>query len=155
MQKKYIIIIIGLFYFNLLHGQNKDEVWSFKSSVISDKISSKVLESLIPSSCLVEKSRDIINIFFTGRFSNYTKADTWYPSWASDGNLYSPWTDGTIGDMDGIWSGAAKNSKIGQVEISGDNPMNLEVENLGVYTSSALPYQGRYPFGSLIYNLKM
>lgn len=23
-------------------------------------------------------------------------ADTWYPTWSSDGNLYTPWTDGSV-----------------------------------------------------------
>jgi len=25
-------------------------------------------------------------------------ADTWYPTWAADGNLYTPWTDGSVHD---------------------------------------------------------
>jgi hypothetical protein len=33
-------------------------------------------------------------VAFTGRHAEYTGADTWYPSWANDGNLYSPWPDG-------------------------------------------------------------
>ncbi|MCU0780195.1 MAG: hypothetical protein MUF04_03720 [Akkermansiaceae bacterium] len=33
---------------------------------------------------------------FTGRHAEYTGADTWYPSWAADGNLYSPFTDGMV-----------------------------------------------------------
>ena len=35
-------------------------------------------------------------IGFTGRHAEYTQADTWYPSWASDDNMYSPWTDGSV-----------------------------------------------------------
>ncbi len=31
-----------------------------------------------------------------GFHSDYRFADTWYPSWAADGNLYSPWTDGPL-----------------------------------------------------------
>lgn len=50
----------------------------------------------------VEDSQEIVDIAFTGQHAEYTHADTWYPSWASDGNLYSPWTDGSIGDEECI-----------------------------------------------------
>ena len=100
----------------------------------------------------VEKSDMFKNIEFTEHFANYTKADTWYPSWASDGNLYSGWTDGTIGKMDFLWSGAGEKAATGQAKISGDNPLNLTIENLGTHMSSAQPYRGRYPCGSLVYN---
>ena len=43
-----------------------------------------------PADCPFEQSRDIVGIAFTGVHSDYHVADTWYPSWASDGNLYSP-----------------------------------------------------------------
>ena len=33
--------------------------------------------------------------------AEYTKANTWYPSWASDGDQYSPWTDGVVEWTDG------------------------------------------------------
>ncbi len=48
-----------------------------------------------PADCPFEPSKDIVGIAFTGVHSDYHVADTWYPSWASDGNLYSPWTDGS------------------------------------------------------------
>ena len=40
----------------------------------------------------------------------------------------------------------------GQAKIVGDDPLNLEVISLGTIPGSALPYQGRYPCGSLVYN---
>lgn len=97
----------------------------------------------------VKASRDIPSITFTGRYANYTEADTWYPSWASDGHLYSPWTDGRIGDEECASYGRG-NARTGQAKIMGDDPMNLEVISLGTTHSSALPYQGRYPAGSLV-----
>lgn len=97
----------------------------------------------------VEASRDIPSITFTGRYANYTEADTWYPSWASDGHLYSPWTDGRIGEEE-CASYGRENARTGQAKIIGDDPMNLEVISLGTTHSSALPYQGRYPAGSLV-----
>lgn len=95
-------------------------------------------------------SEKIKGIVFTGRFANYTKADTWYPSWASDGNLYSPWTDGSVAEMNSFSGGA--NAKTGQARIEGEDPMNLTVVSLGVEQASPAPYEGRYPCGSLVYN---
>ena len=51
-------------------------------------------ESPLPDDCPFQKSTSLTGIFFTGRHSDYHCGDTWYPCWASDGNLYSPWTDG-------------------------------------------------------------
>ena len=97
----------------------------------------------------VERSSDITNIGFTGKYANYTDADTWYPSWAEDGIMYSPWTDGTIGEEKCIsWS--REDAHTGQARILGNDPMNLKVESLGITKGSALPYQGRYPCGSLV-----
>lgn len=106
----------------------------------------------VPDSCPVEKSEDLVAVEFTGRHADYTYADTWYPSWASDNNLYSPFTDG----VSGIWSlarsGAGVNANAGQAKITGEDPMNLEVISLDTYPGSAAPYGGRYPSGSLLHN---
>lgn len=99
----------------------------------------------------VEHSGEIVNIAFTGKHSEYTHADTWYPSWASDDNMYSPWTDGWIGDEQCISHNGEK-AHTGQAKITGDDPMNLEVVSLGTTHGSSLPYQGRYPCGSLVHN---
>jgi len=99
----------------------------------------------------VEPSEDLTNVAFTGRHANYTNADTWYPSWASDGHLYSPWTDGSIGE-EKCHSYGRENAHTGQAKIIGDDPMDLEVVSLGTTAGSALPYQGRYPAGSLFHD---
>ncbi len=104
-----------------------------------------------PADCPFEKSEDISNILFTGRYATYTDADTWYPSWALDGNLYSPWTDGSIGDVN-CGSGPGDKAHTAQAVIVGDDPLDLKVESIGVRHGSALPYGGRYPCGSLVYN---
>ena len=52
-----------------------------------------------PASCPFQKSTDITGIAFTGRHVRYANADTWYPSWAANGNMYSPWTDGKVGSV--------------------------------------------------------
>ena len=48
-----------------------------------------------PKDCPFEQSKQLGGVYFTGRHHDRNYGDTWYPSWASDGNLYSPWTDGT------------------------------------------------------------
>ena len=55
----------------------------------------QVWPSQPPKDCPFATSTTLTGILFTGRHSDYRCGDTWYPSWASDGNLYSPWTDGT------------------------------------------------------------
>lgn len=96
------------------------------------------------------QSQSISRITFTGRFANYTKADTWYPSWASDGNLYSPWTDGVVAGEKCFSFG--ETARTGQARIEGDDPMNLTVYSLGTALRSSAPYDGHYPCGSLVYN---
>jgi hypothetical protein len=61
-----------------------------------------------PPGCPFPRSESLRGIAFTGRHAEYTQADTWYPSWASDGNLYSPWTDGKV-------NGISSTSKVRQL----------------------------------------
>jgi hypothetical protein len=143
----HITILIGLLFSHLVNAQNKNEIWVYKSF---QKTGEKLAESQIPLSSPFEKSDEILQINFTGRFANYTKADTWYPTWAADGNLYSPWTDGSIAEEHcNSWS--AEKARTGHAKIEGDDPLNLEIVNLGTLEASSLPYRGRYPCGSLLY----
>ena len=118
-----------------------------------------------PADCPFTQSPDITGIAFTGVHSDYRCGDTWYPSWASDGNLYSPWTDGTT---DGVHSWSSGFSNVGiindqgnpirkattsQAVLIGDNPLKLEIKVVGgVIQADPYPYGGRYPCGSLVYN---
>ena len=115
-----------------------------------------VWKSEPPADCPFEKSRDIAGLAFTGRHSNYNVADTIYPSWASDGNLYTPFTDGGFPRLDGAVdranSGRGEFSNTGQAVLEGDDPLQLKLYSLGLTTASALPYEGRYPCGSLVHN---
>jgi hypothetical protein len=102
-----------------------------------------------PAGCPFQKSDTLVGVGFTGRHAEYTGADTWYPSWAKDGNLYSPWTDGSV---NGLGSGSGgENATTGHATILGDDPLKLVVTNQGVFKSSPRPYEGRYPCGSLVY----
>ncbi len=99
----------------------------------------------IPENCPFEKSKDINGVVFTGRYANYTGADTWYLQSAADGNMYSTWTDGYV-------DGFSTNSNIrsmstGQARIIGNDPLNLKFENIGRMWSGGKNY---YPCVSLI-----
>ena len=108
--------------------------------------------SVIPADCPFPRSPTLTGIFFTGRHSDCHCGDTWYPSWASDGNLYSPWTDG---QTDGVrcGSGAGTNARTAHAIMIGDDPLRLTISNTSPpKVGSASPYRGRYPCGSLVYN---
>jgi len=107
-----------------------------------------------PGDCPFEQSKFVAGIVFTGRHAEYTGADTWYPAWASDGNLYSPWTDGMVGQTLCISDGYVAKGvpRTGNARITGDDPLHLKVIVLGTEPGSAKPYGGRYPCGSLLYN---
>jgi hypothetical protein len=111
-----------------------------------------VWKSVIPEDSPFEQSKTLTGIYFTGRHSDYRCGDTFYPCWASDGNLYSPWTDGKT---DGIVSesGKGENAHTGQAVMIGDDPLKLIIKNTSPpKKASAKPYHGRYPAGSLVHN---
>jgi hypothetical protein len=109
-----------------------------------------------PPDCPFPSSRTITGIAFTGRHSDYKVADTWYPSWASDDRLYSPWTDGTCPRLDGgverSDSSRGPRAQTGQAVLEGGDPLNLKIYSLGLVEADASPYLGRYPCGSLVHN---
>lgn len=119
-----------------------------------------------PSGCPFQNDQNLDHILFTGRYQNYTNADTWYPSWASDGHLYSPWTDGYLLNLEKFEQfqdshpGYACNSldflgrkgATAQARIEGNDPMNLKIFNLEPrIEANGLPrFRGRYPSANLI-----
>jgi len=129
-----------------------------------------------PEDCPFEQSTEIVGVALTKDYRHYTLengnsiADTWYPSWASNDTLYSPWTDGCCPRLDGTWDRSQSghidyNKEIvyntgklplqattGQAVIVGDDPLNMHIYSLGTYNGDPAPYQGRYPCGSLVYN---
>jgi hypothetical protein len=111
----------------------------------------QVWTSAPPQGSPFEPSRDIRGIAFTHNFTAYTDADTWYPSWASDGNMYSGWTDGEIGEESCHSSGGGR-ARTGNARITGDDPLSLTIESLGSEPASALPYSGRYPSANLVHD---
>ena len=111
-----------------------------------------VWKSRPPAGCPFEPSKELTRIWFTGVHSDYRCGDTWYPSWASDDKQYSPWTDGTTEGV-GCSSGAGENARTAHGVMIGDDPLALTIENTSApHRASALPYQGRYPCGSLVHD---
>lgn len=109
------------------------------------------------------RASEIFNeIRFTGKSRHYNVADTWYPSWASDGNCYSPFTDGVT---EGVHCGSGMRvydnhgsimadytTQTGQAVMVGDDPLDLELIPLEDQVATTYPYGGRYPCGTLVYN---
>lgn len=115
-----------------------------------DRIPYKVWASQPPPGCPFQKSHSITGIAFTSRHAEYGHADTWYPSWSSNGRMYSPFTDGSVGGMKSMSIGPKATT--GFAEIIGDDPMHLTVRPIGTVAASPEPYGGRYPCGTLVYN---
>lgn len=124
-----------------------------------------VWKSEPPKDCPFPPSGEISGILFTGRHSDYHVSDTWYPSWAADGNCYSPWTDGKTVDLFSSSSGYSNDGKLGndgylqckattgQAVMIGEDPMHLELRTVGgLIQADPYPYGGRYPCGSLVYD---
>jgi hypothetical protein len=110
-----------------------------------------IFPSTAPMVCPFPPSTTLAEPLFTGRHAEYEAADTWYPSWASDGNLYSPWTDGVV---EGVHSSSevTNGCTTGYAKIVGDDPLNLKIVDVATYHSDPTPYDGRYPCGTLVYN---
>lgn len=112
-----------------------------------------IWKSAVPEDSPFEQSEELAAVFFTGRHSDYECGDTFYPSWASDGNLYSPWTDGTTDGLKISSGGDLKNGfKTGHAIMKGDDPLKLVITNTSPPKQAmAAPYRGRYPCGSLVH----
>jgi len=108
-----------------------------------------------PADCPFEVSDTILGICFSGRNRTYAEADTWYPSWASDDNLYSPFTDGSAQE---VFSGSGYNfTKLktpvtGFAVVEGSDPMDLTIARAGLIEHTPYPYGGQYPCGSLVHD---
>jgi hypothetical protein len=115
----------------------------------------KVWPSEPPASSPFQQSKDITGICFTGKYNNFDVGDTWYPSWASNGNMYSPWTDGGVNHVSSlsfVLLPKYKQATTGYATIIGDDPMHLQLTDAGTQVGDPTPYKGRYPAGSLVYN---
>ncbi len=146
IKQRTFLLLTTVFIFQCsLYAQQKDIPYVSKSWL------PKVWVPQIPTGCPFKRSEVFTAIAFLGNHVSYTDADTWYPSWAPDGNMYSGFADGEIGLESTHSSGGAK-ANTGNAKIEGDDPMDLTITSLGIQYASALPYQGRYPCANLVYN---
>ncbi|MFC2098476.1 hypothetical protein ACFLSP_01895 [Bacteroidota bacterium] len=147
-----MLIAISAIFFRAEGYKNQpDSNHNDKGSLISNP-DGFIWKSAVPDDCPFVMSKTLTGVYFTGRHSDYRAGDTFYPCWASDGNLYSPWTDGRT---DGIHcsSGGGDSARTGHAVMKGDDPLNLEIKNTSLPKyASARPYRGRYPAGSLVHN---
>jgi uncharacterized membrane protein YgcG len=110
-----------------------------------------------PAGCPFPPSTLVPGILFN-RFASNHFADTFYPSWAADGALYSPWMDGILltpgftQEVIGAANAVTVPARTGWCKILGDDPMNLDVVDAGVIESPRDPYGGRYASASLHHN---
>jgi len=121
-----------------------------------------------PASCPFPPSEDVAGMTFTGRHREYTMADCWNPSWASDGNLYSCYSDGAVenvlpdGSVELVHAIGNKVANVAQLKrddadngvgkIVGDDPLDLTVTALPPVKTPVGPYHSRYPSGSLVHD---
>jgi hypothetical protein len=152
--KKFSVIFICAICFNL-SAQEKPVIKNFEPFI---------WKSEKPGDCPFEDSKVIVGLKFLGIKSGFFYGDTWYPSWASDDKLYSPWTDGNTKGVESSSSGyttdgqmdeqglLARKATTGQAIISGDDPLTISVEVPGLSQADPYPYGGRYPCGSLVFN---
>ncbi len=132
-------------------------VGQVKNSKQAERSSFRIWPSDPPKDCPFPKSTVITGIALTGRYKDYDDpghipagADTWFPTWASNGNLYSPYADGWVGNV--RVGGMGPKSTEGAAKIIGDDPMDLRVVPRSPYRVSSPPDEGRYPSASLVYN---
>ena len=155
-----VSVSLSLFLVQCSSSDQRDPAWR------SEKKDPFHFKNSIPGDCPFEPVKEY-DISFTGRFMNYTNADTWYPSWAQNDTLYSPWTDGYILNTE-VYEpfieehpGFACNSvdylgrkaSTAQAAIAGNNPLDLTITNIHpAIEGNPSPFQGRYPCGSLVHN---
>jgi len=148
---QFLLVVMMLSIGLMVHSQPqflKPDTLSFKPFI---------WKSETPAGCPFEPSKELTGIGFLGIKSGFHYGDTWYPAWASNDTLYSPWTDGTTKRSDGYSdessSGDGKlHNFTGQGVMIGDDPTSIQAYSTGIYKSPSAPYQGRYPCGSLIFN---
>ena len=139
-----------------LVGPVKSQIADLKPEVLNFK--PFVWPSELPDNCPFKQSEEFNGIKFLGIKSGYHYGDTWYPTWASNDTLYSPWTDGKTKRLDGYtdWSQSWVDQvhiTTGQGVIVGDDPLTIKAYSIGLDKNSpAYPYHGRYPCGSLVFN---
>lgn len=142
MVKAFSFILIAIMLSSAHAAEPDPEKMSFKGFLWPNQT---------PGECPFEQSFQFSGLYFTGINSDYYCGDTFYPTWAANGNLYSPFTDGIT---DGIHAGSwHPKETTGNVVMKGDDPQHLSIKNTSrPQKAAAYPYGGRYPCGSLMHD---
>jgi hypothetical protein len=102
-----------------------------------------------PAGCPFPYSTDIPGLAFVGRAASQHFCDTWMPTWAADGDMYSPWQDGVLLTEPfynlGGWFGSSDPALNGWARIHGDDPQDLLIPSAGLTGAPLEGWQGRYP----------
>src|ERR1035437_6250224 len=110
-----IILLMTICIGSYTNGQLKPDTLTYKPFI---------WKSEAPADCPFERSAELSGIKLLGIKSGFHFGDTWYPTWADDGRMYSPWTDGSCWRLDGSWensgSGDVEHATTGQAVIEGD-----------------------------------
>ena len=109
-----------------------------------------------PAGCPLPLSTDIPGMAFTGRASTQHFCDTWMPTWAADGNLYSTWQDGVLltppFQSFGGFYGGSDPARNGWAKIVGNDPQDLLIADAGLVDGPRTPYASRWPGANFVHN---
>ncbi|MCP4311873.1 MAG: hypothetical protein GY790_11465, partial [Bacteroidetes bacterium] len=143
------LLILSVFMGGVVHSQEVD----LSPEIL--KYEPFIWPSETPEDCPFKQSDAFNSVKFLGVKSGYRYGDTWYPTWAANDTLYSPWTDGnTTKRIDGyteISHSTGPKAYTAQGIIVGSDPTNLKAYSIGTFIGWSKPYAGRYPCGSLMY----
>jgi hypothetical protein len=92
MKKTVFCLVLILSAFSWVNSQIKPEILSYPAFS---------WKSATPADCPFQQSEEFSGIRFSGLKSGFHTGDTWYPTWAEDDRLYSPYTDGPCYRLDG------------------------------------------------------
>jgi hypothetical protein len=107
----------------------------------------------VPAGSPFEESAKFSGTTFTGRHTRYTVSDTYYPSWAADGKLYTGFMDGACNQAFSYGGGFGNSpydnlTGMGTAVISGDDPLSLSFQ-CGMLVEDRTGYDGRYHSATL------
>ena len=109
-----LVLLMNICFITITNAQIKPDILSYKPFV---------WESAAPADCPFVQSNEITGIRMLGIKSGFHYGDTWYPTWASNDNLYSPWTDGTT---NGVYSWSSGFSNNGEVNNEGNPTRSID-----------------------------
>ena len=130
MKRIQVFLLVGLFSLSCFAQlpELKPEVLRYEPFI---------WPSEVPKDCPFKQSGAFNAVKFLGIKSGYHYGDTWYPTWASNDTLYSPWTDGKTKRLDGYtdWSQSwvdPVHITTGQGVIAGNDPLTIKAYSIGL-----------------------